>query len=184
MSSNPNPTPTPAPESSVDPVEFGALIERMRPRLRPVLARHRIPPQDSEDLLQEVFLAAYRKWHTIAAPESWLLGVLRLQCALYWRRCRSNRVQSVESTLLEELSTPLPPGQEGAEWRWDVERLTGVLEARHRSALWLRFGLGLSSQEIATRLGYSAAGVRKLTYRCLAKVQRWAAEAGSFNSRA
>jgi RNA polymerase sigma factor (sigma-70 family) len=61
---------------------------------------------------------------------------------------------------------------------WDVQSLTSHLEGRHREALWLRFGEGLSSSEVAARLGYSPTSIRKLTYRCLEKVQRRAAAEG------
>ncbi len=167
-----------------DPAAFEALISEMRPRLRGILARYRIPPQDAEDVLQEVLLVAFRKWSTIASREYWLLGVMRLKCALYWRRKRNSRVEACESELLEELSPPLPPGQEQTERSQDLARLMGGLDERQRTAVWLRFGLGLSSQEVASQLGYSPAGVRKLTYRCLEKVQRWAATAATFNPRA
>lgn len=163
------PAPPPAPE------DLSALVARIRLRLKAVLARYRIPPQDAEDVLQESFLVALAKWDSILCAESWLLGTLRLKCALYWKRRRTDRLQGMEAEALEELSAPQPPGQEQEERRLDLESLTCELDARHRAALWLRFGEGLRSGEVAAELGFSPTSIRKVTYRCLEKVQRRAA---------
>jgi RNA polymerase sigma factor (sigma-70 family) len=168
-SSESSPAAAPAPE------DLAALVVRIRPRLRAVLARYRIPPQDAEDVLQESFLVALVKWESILCIESWLLGTLRLKCALYWKRRRTDRLQGMEAEALEELCAPLPPQQEHEERRLDLESLTCDLDTRHRAALWLRFGEGLRSHEVATELGFSPTSIRKVTYRCLEKVQRRAA---------
>jgi RNA polymerase sigma-70 factor (ECF subfamily) len=150
----------------------------MRPRLRAVLARYSVPPQDAEDVLQEVFVAAWAGRGSILQLEGWLLGALRLKCALYWRKRRNERVQGVEAERLEELSAPLSPRQERDAMRLDVESLTSHLEVRQRAALFLRFGEGLTSREVAAQLGYSPTSIRKLTCRCLEKVQRRAEAEG------
>jgi DNA-directed RNA polymerase specialized sigma24 family protein len=46
-----------------------------------------------------------------------------------------------------------------------------ILSVRHRAVLWLRFGLGLSTEEVAARLGYCPASIRKLTLRSLARLR-------------
>jgi RNA polymerase sigma factor (sigma-70 family) len=166
------PKSTPRAEPERGALDLGALVARLRPRLRIELHRHRIPFQDAEDLVQDVLLAALRRWDAIRSPEGWIVGALRRRCALYWRQRRAARVESVEASLLEELSPPLAPRQEREAARWDLARLTRELEPLQRGALWLRFGEGLRSEEVAARLGYSPKGVRKLAYRCLAKVQR------------
>ena len=49
------------------------------------------------------------------------------------------------------------------------------LDPRHRKALWLRFALGFSPQEVADRLGYCPSSVRKLTQRAMVRLRREAA---------
>jgi RNA polymerase sigma factor (sigma-70 family) len=168
----------PAPDSE----PFETLLERIRPRIKRLLKSYHIPLQDAEDVLHEALLDALRQWDTIRNVEAWLLGTLRYKCAQYWKRRRTERVHAVAPPVLEELSAPLPPGQERGEVLLDLRRLTRGLGARHRAVLWLRFGLGLSTNEVARRLGYCPASVRKLTCRALVRLNRWAAsdaESGS-----
>src|SRR5689334_685651 len=81
-------------------VDLGDLVESLRPRLRAQFLRSRVPPQDAEDLLPEVLVAALLGWDSIVNPEAWLLGALRLRCALYWRRRRNDKVETVDSARL------------------------------------------------------------------------------------
>lgn len=151
------------------------LLERVRPRLKKVLRSYDIPLQDAEDVLQEAFLEAFRKWDTILVKDAWLVGALRFKCSNYWKRQRSERMQGVDLPVLEELSEPQAPAQEQGEILLDLRSLARGLGPRQRAALWLRFAMGLSVGEVARRLGYCPSSIRKLTGRSLARLRRWAA---------
>ncbi len=123
---------------------------------------------------------AVRKWDTIQHMESWLLGTLGYKCSHYWRRQRSDsvRVQAMDTPDLEELAPPQPPAQERDGVLLDLHTLMQGLGKKHQEALWLRFGLGLSTEEVALRLGYCSSSVRKLTARAMARLHRWAKGSG------
>jgi RNA polymerase sigma factor (sigma-70 family) len=150
-------------------------LEKLRPHLKRILRRYDIPLEDAEDILQEAFLDAFRKWETIRHKEAWLLGTVRFKCSNYWKKKRAECVQAVDLPVLEELSRPQAPAQELEEVRLDLLSLTRRLDKRHRAVLWLRFGVGLSTGEIARQLGYCPSSIRKLSGRCLARLQKWAA---------
>jgi RNA polymerase sigma factor (sigma-70 family) len=147
------------------------LVEKLRPRLKRILYGYGVPPHDADDLLQEAFLAVLSKWETIDNKEAWMIGTLRHRCARYWRQRRSNVLEAVDAALLEALSQPQPAPQERAALVWDLESVFVTLSVRHRAVLWLRFGLGLSTEEVADRLGYCPASIRKLTLRSLARLR-------------
>jgi RNA polymerase sigma factor (sigma-70 family) len=151
--------------------ELEPLVERLRPRLRRILRGYGIPPHDAEDLLQETFLAVLSKWESIDNKEAWVIGTLRHRCARYWRDRRSSVLEAVDSALLDILSRPQPAPQDRAVLFWDLESVFETLSARHRAVLWLRFGLGLTTEEVADRLGYCPASIRKLTLRSLARLR-------------
>ncbi len=151
--------------------ELESLVERLRPKLRRILRGYGIPPHDAEDVLQEAFLAMIGKWESIGNKEAWLAGTLRHRCARYWRERRMSMLEPVDAEMLEALSAPQPAPQERAALVWDLESVFAVLSARHRAVLWLRFGLGLSTEEVADRLGYCPASIRKLTIRSLARLR-------------
>src|SRR5258708_13286464 len=56
------------------------LLRRLRPRLKQVLGRYRIPAHDAEDLVQEALISTIQKWEVIQDPEAWLLVTLRNRC--------------------------------------------------------------------------------------------------------
>jgi RNA polymerase sigma factor (sigma-70 family) len=153
------------------------ILQRMRPRIKRLLKGYDIPYVDAEDLLQETILEALRKWDTIRHMEAWLLGTLRFKCSNYWKRQRNERVQAMDLDDLEDLSEPQPPAQEREEILIDLRHLARSLGKRHRAVLWLRFGLGLSTEEVAERLGYCPSSIRKLTGRSMARLQRWMSSA-------
>lgn len=151
---------------------FDELLHRLRPRFRQVLARFRIPAQDAEDTLQETLVAAVHKWGEIHDPEAWLMVTLRNRCLIYWRRKRDSMFSNVDQTLLEMLVQPQDPPQERAELHWDLETLLDEVPSRCRKLLRLRYALGLSSAEAASRMGLRADSARKATQRCLAAMTR------------
>lgn len=156
---------------AVDPAEIGPLVQRLRPALRRVLRSCGVPPHDAEDLLQEVFLAACTHWNEIGNKEGWMLSALRNRCAVYWRRRHTSLLDAVDAEILEALSQPQPAPQERKALVWDLESVFGDLPLRHRAVLWLRFGMGLDTEEVAERLGYSPTSIRKLIGRSLERLR-------------
>ena len=68
-----------------DDLGLQEFLDRMRPRLRALFTRYRVPAQDTEDILQQALLALVYKREKIRDPQAWLLGTLRNTCLLYWR---------------------------------------------------------------------------------------------------
>jgi RNA polymerase sigma factor (sigma-70 family) len=163
----------------VSPERLEELLVQLRPRLRQVLAYFRIPYPDSEDLVQDVLVVALCKWSTIHSQDAWMIGTLRKKCIMYWKRRRNDRLQGADLATLESLSEPLEPLQERAERLWDLDAIAGALCGRHRAVLWLRFGLGLSTVEVAARTGYHHSSIRKLTCRTIARLRRELAITGA-----
>ncbi len=147
---------------------FENLIERVYPRLRRIVSRYRIPPQDGEDLLQETFLILVAKWETVENPDAWILATLANRCIIYWRKSRSRLWDLVDGAVLEMLAEEAPHAQNGVDLRVDLENLLANLPDRCRSLLRLRYQLGCSTTETAERTGYSPSSVRKITRRCIA----------------
>jgi RNA polymerase sigma factor (sigma-70 family) len=157
----------PVPEAA-----FGDLLERVEPRVKSVLAAYRIPPEDAEDLLQQTLLVLLYHWDTVRDPEHWMMGTLRRQCLMYWRRQRRRIYSAVDSALLELLSRPVSPSQVREEMLADLIGMIDRLPPRCRSLLDLRFRLGYEPGEVASLMGYRMSSIAKVTNRCLAALSR------------
>jgi RNA polymerase sigma factor (sigma-70 family) len=160
------------PSSAQARVSLEEFLVAVRPGLTRVLNHYAIPPEESQDVLQQALLALVFRWHSIHDPERWLTATLRNHCRAYWRRRRYRLYEAVDATVLEVLARPQSPPQEGRELWSDFESLLDELPERCRKVLKLRYELGLKPAEIARRLGYTLAGVRKTTHRCLAALSR------------
>jgi RNA polymerase sigma factor (sigma-70 family) len=161
---------------AVDQVETSSAIEESirvaGPRLKWVLARYRIPVEDAEDLLQQTFLALVDQWEEVREPERWLIGTLKRQCLMYWRRQRRRFYSAVDEAILDLLSSPEAPPQEKAALQADLDALLQRVPPRCREVLELRFRLGYDPSEVAEKLGYRASSIGKITHRCLAALSR------------
>jgi RNA polymerase sigma factor (sigma-70 family) len=156
------------PDQPVGKEPLDQLLRRLRPRLKQVLARYRVPAHDAEDLVQEALVATIQKWSEIQDPEAWILVTLRNRCIVYWRKRRSNLYNSVDTVILELLTEPVAAPQERAELLWDLNGLMEDLPARCRKLLQLRYGLGYEPSEVAEQMGYHPSSVRKVARRCMA----------------
>jgi RNA polymerase sigma factor (sigma-70 family) len=162
---------SPVPQNVAEP-PLEEVLARVQPRLKRVLARYKIPPQDAEDLVQETFLIMVSKLDSIRTPEAWLLATLTNRCIIYWRKQRSQLLDLVDSTLLELLAEGESPRQELAEIRCDLESLLSNLPDRCRSVLRLRYGFGCTTTEAAEVLGFCPSSIRKISRRCLSALTR------------
>lgn len=148
------------------------FLHEVRPRLRSVFSRHRIPPEDTEDILQQTLLALVYQWEKVRDPEAWLMGTVRNQCRLYWRRKRRLLYEAVDAVVLEWLATPQPSPQDRRDLWHDLEATLERLPERCQRLLRLRYQLGYEPNEVADRMGYSRLSISKITHRCLAELAR------------
>jgi RNA polymerase sigma factor (sigma-70 family) len=148
------------------------LLTRMKPRLRRIMASFRIPMPESEDLLQDACLALVRHWQRIDCPEAWLAQTLSRLCCHASLRRRRAWLHYFDGAILEAIAPAQRPEQERAELYSDLKTLAVLLPTRHRLILWLRYGLGMSTEEIAIQLGSRAGTVRKHSARALARLRR------------
>jgi RNA polymerase sigma factor (sigma-70 family) len=156
-----------------DVAELPALCEWLRPQLRRVLARYRIPFEDAEDLVQTTVLLAITKWAEIYSPPAWIVGTLARRCSMYWRaqQVRSRRFMAL-ADLVGEPSTA--PAQEQRAILADLARLCGELRPRARAVVLLRHYQGLRPEEVARATGLRRSSLGQTETRALAELRELA----------
>jgi RNA polymerase sigma factor (sigma-70 family) len=157
-----------APHTSVAESSLEQFLKSVRPRMKALFAHYRVPPQDTEDILQQALLVLLYQRQAIRDPEAWLLGTLRNKCLVYWRDRRRKLYDAVDAAVLELMAEPMAPEQEGADVRRDLATAIERLPERCRALLSLRYNQGYEPPELARRLGYSPTSISKTTNRCLA----------------
>lgn len=145
-----------------------SVLLELQPRMTAILRHYQIPPQDAEDLVQEIFVSFVRRYRTVQNPEAWLISALKYQCLLYWRKRRKRLFEAVDASLLEILAEHEPPEVEQADRVRDLERFMNRIPARCRKILQLRYGLGFTPKEVACELGYQHSSVSNIVRRCVA----------------
>lgn len=150
---------------------IGDLVRRVKPRLKSLLAKQRIPLQDTDDLLQQTFYQLVYQWDRIRDHEAWLMGTLQRQCSMYWRGQKRRLYLAMDDAIVEVLSPAVEPEQERDQLLRDLQKLIDRLPCRCQSLFALR-RLGYEPNEVAELMGYSPASIGKITTRCLAALHR------------
>lgn len=150
---------------------FDDFFHRMRPRLKQLLAKYRIPPQEAEDLLQGTLVKLLLRWDDIQHKEAWLISTLRFDCLVFRRSRHEELLQLLDVALLDALAEPCPPNQEMGILQ-ELRRGYASMKARDKRLLWLRFGAGCNSREVSAILGCRPSSVRQLTLRALARLRK------------
>lgn len=154
------------------------FLDRAGPRVKSLFARYRVPPQDTEDILQQALLALVYNWESVRDPDAWLVGTIRNKCLVYWRDRRRKVYDAVDAAVLEWLAKPEAPEQERSDLWSDLETLLSHLPPRCQSLLRMRYQMGYDTGEIAAELGYSPNSISKISARCLAALTRELGAAG------
>jgi RNA polymerase sigma-70 factor (ECF subfamily) len=131
---------------------FGKLYDQYAPLVHGILLA-RVPPGEVDDLLQDIFLHALKKLHTLrnrGAFGPWIAMIARNRAMDFHRRSRP----TVEVT--EDLRSPAAPSSEAREI---LARIRELPEA-YRETLVLRLVEGMTGPEIATRTGLTPPSVR------------------------
>ena len=124
----------------------------------------RVPPEDVDDLVHDVFLHAMRNLRALrdgAAFAGWLAAVARNRASDYQRRSR----QHVE--LQDEIEDERPPQQEPHA----ILAAIRSLPEAYSETLALRLVEGLSGPEIAERTGLTPGSVRVNLHRGMAQLR-------------
>jgi len=136
-----------------DEPAFRALYERYAPMVHAVLLT-RAPRGEADDLMQEVFLAAWRALHQLRDGEhagAWLAAIARH--AAHRGRARAARAAA---PLSEE---PIDP-RGGPDGRIDVLAVLRRLPEAYRETLAMRLVEGLTGPQIAEATGLTHGSVR------------------------
>jgi len=113
----------------------------------------RVPRAEVDDLVQDIFLHALRKLHTLrnaGAFGGWLAMITRNRAMDFYRSSR----ETVEVT--EKTAVAKSPNRIAME----ILDLIRSLPEAYRETLVLRFVEGMTGPEIASRTGLTAASVR------------------------
>jgi RNA polymerase sigma-70 factor, ECF subfamily len=131
---------------------FGRLYDLYAPLVHGILLA-RVPRTEVDDLVQDIFLHAFKKLHTLrdsAAFGPWIAMIARNRAVDFHRRSRT----TVEIT--DELRGSEKQQSKAAE----ILELIRSLPDAYRETLVLRLVEGMTGPEIAERTGLTAASVR------------------------
>lgn len=146
-----------------DRAAFGHLYDRYARMVHGILLA-RVPPGDVDDLVQDVFLLALRRLHTLrddAAFGGWLAMIARNRANdLHRRAPRTAEGERAMTELNEDITgssveTPGPSAEAVAA----LDAVRAMPEA-YRETLILRLVEGMTGPEIAARTGLTHASVR------------------------
>ena len=147
--------------------DLADLLRRVRPRLQRTLSALRVPPEDADDLVQDVMMQFIRKRSGIREPEAWFAVALRYQWRFYLRTRSRRRTVAVDQALLDAMAGGAEPDAERAAQRRGLGRWISKLPRKCRELLRLRYGRGLDDREVAEETGYRPSSVDKVTRRCV-----------------
>src|SRR5947199_3112310 len=131
---------------------FARLYEMYAPMVHGILLA-RIPRDEVDDLVQDIFLHALKKLHMLRNAASfgpWIAMIARNRAMDFYRNSR----ETVEVT--EQMAVDGPPNRTGKE----ILDLIRRLPEAYRETLALRFVEGMTGPEIAARTGLTPASVR------------------------
>ena len=151
---------------------FEALYREHSPRLYALARRMTGSSQESEDLLQDIFLQAHRKLDSYrgdAALGTWLYRLAIRQC-LDFLRSRQGRM-SAASTSLADDGPHMPSIRETPGARIDIERAVAQLPPGCRTAFVLHDVEGLEHRQIAEMLGVTESTSKSQVFKARMKLR-------------
>ena len=154
-----------------DRVAFGQLYDKYAPTVHAILLA-RVPIDEVDDLVHDVFLRALPRLHMLREPEgfgAWLSAIAR--------NCANDYHRHNPKGLMQELTDDVPEKTAGKGERLDPEAATILAAIRslpeaYRETLLLRLVEGMTGPEIATRTGLTAGSVRVNLHRGMQQLRQ------------
>jgi RNA polymerase sigma-70 factor, ECF subfamily len=153
-----------------DPDAFRDIYQRHATRLYNVAWRMSGSPADAEELVQEIFLLAYRKLDTFkgeSALGTWLYRLAINLCLDRLRSKQGRRDQMTEPLVDGEGQTADDPGTAPLDVvsRIDLERAIERLPDRYRAAFLLHDVEGLDHREVGNVMGIAEGTSKSLVHK-------------------
>jgi RNA polymerase sigma-70 factor, ECF subfamily len=146
-----------------DEVAFEELVARFHPRLQYYLRRI-LPREDQvEDVLQEVWLAAFRALPRLSDPAAvvaWLYRIARNKSSVQWRRQEPSHSLDASEVVDESCRNNDFDREDAQEIHAALDQLT----PEHREILTLRFLEDMTYEQIAEVTGCPLGTVRSRLY--------------------
>jgi RNA polymerase sigma-70 factor, ECF subfamily len=141
-----------------DTAAFEELYHQHAPRLYNLAYRMAGSANDADDLLQDIFLLAYRKLGSFRGESSlgtWLYRLAMNHCLDVLRSRQSRMGQQTDSLDDDGAAEPAAAPALGAVSRIDLDRAIGMLPNACRAAFLLHDVEGFGHQEVGAILGIS-----------------------------
>jgi RNA polymerase sigma-70 factor (ECF subfamily) len=169
---------------SGDGTAFEALYQQHAPRLYNLAYRMAGTANDADDLLQDIFLLAYRKVGSYRGESSlgtWLYRLAMNHC-LDVLRSRQTRNSQQTDVLDEEAGGPVGTSPAlGAVSRIDLERAIERLPQACRAAFLLHDVEGFGHQEVGTILGISEGTSKSQVHKARLRIRAYLTQPQSEN---
>ena len=135
-----------------DAEAFGELYKIFAPLVHGVVLA-RVPRDEAQDIVQEVFLAAYKNLHALRdknAVGAWLATIARNRAIEFYRQLKPT----------EELSEELSEKNRSQTEAREILQTIRALPDAYKETLVLRLVEGMTGQEIAERTGLTPESTR------------------------
>ncbi|HUF28913.1 MAG TPA: RNA polymerase sigma factor [Gemmatimonadaceae bacterium] len=152
---------------------FAILVDRYHDRYARFAVHMTGNREDAEEALQDAFVRAYRSLEQYEERElfgAWLRRIVINQCrtVVARRQRRDGRIADVEIETLELA----PEGEDDAErTRERLDALLARLPAEQREAVLLKYGEGLTFEEMSILTGAGVSALKMRVTRALARLR-------------
>jgi RNA polymerase sigma-70 factor (ECF subfamily) len=169
-----------------DASALGALYDRHAPRMLALAKRIVATATAAEDIVQDVFLESWRKAASYdpdkGGVKSWLLMRTRSRCIDFRRAAEQSRASVMGDEFWAEHAGASVGDVSSSPDHAAVRRALSALPKDQREALLLGYFEGLSSSEIAARLGCPLGTVKTRVAAALGKLRAALADAAGERS--
>lgn len=130
--------------------------------------------QDAEDLTTQTFIAALENLHSFkrdASFAAWIMGIARHKFIDHLRK--QTTVINLDNVVLQDDDTLPEDHVVGLLQQHQLSDLMGMLTPDRAEALQLKVYGGLSTREVADRMGKTEGAVNNLVYRAIKNLRSW-----------
>jgi RNA polymerase sigma-70 factor (ECF subfamily) len=158
---------------AVDPADFEVLYRQQAPRIYSLACRMTGSPEDGEDLLQEIFLQAYRKLGSFKGESTigtWLYRLALNHCLDYVRSRQAKMTKLTDSLDVQSRTDPAAR-RDTPIARIDLDRALERLPDGCREAFVLHDVEGFDHKEVGEMLGIAEGTSKSQVFKARLKLR-------------